>query len=68
MSRARLRDNASKGAGVLPPDGRRIAFYGDPGDTSELVVIHADGSGRIGRLLPGGGSFPQREDLRPSLR
>lgn len=53
---------------MFPPDGRRIAFYGDRGDTSELVVVHADGSGRIGRLLREGGSFPLREDLRPSLR
>ena len=46
-------DEFSDGAGVFSPDGKRVAFYSDRGEESEIIVINVDGSGR--RTVVSGG-------------
>lgn len=52
-------DEFSNGAGVFSPDGKRVAFYSDRGEESEIVVINVDGSGRR-TVVSGGQSWYPR--------
>ena len=52
-------DEPSDGAPVFSPDGSAIAFYGDRGETSALVILDADGTHRR-TLLAGGQQYYPR--------
>jgi len=52
-------DEFSNGAGVFSPDGKRVAFYSDRGEESDIVVINADGSGRRTVVSEGRNWYPR---------